>query len=403
MLNFKRDRQIYALLLANLLSNFCFFAMLAILTLYFIENCHFSFKLTGIFTLLVLVFSRAGRLFLLPLMSQFPIKQAMIFSSCLMTLSYFFLFFTQNKIGMLLSFFLLGMGYGCHSVYIRSQIGLHNTQNAAETKLRYVRLSVVTNLGGAIASLLAVAIFTRYTGKGVFFIASDLTLINTLCLYFLLQSDATHQKPFHLIEAIRFISNNNVIWRILLLTFLSWALYIQMYSSLPLLTHYQLHTTAFLGGLYATNAIFIVLFSTFINKYLNRYALQVFDTLLIAFACMGAGFLCLFLFPSLTAAYIAIICWTLGEILFVPALNSTLSECTTGPERLQVFGVSGIVMGLGEGAGMYLGTRLTSLQPMTQINHLYLYLLILAVACIGISLLIKKGVPYEKNENCLSR
>ncbi|EKD75158.1 MAG: hypothetical protein ACD_44C00210G0001 [uncultured bacterium] len=93
----------------------------------------------------------------------------------------------------------------------------------------------------------------------------------------------------------------------------------------------------------------------------------------------------------------------MGEILFVPALNSTLSECTTGPERLQVFGVSGIVMGLGEGAGMYLGTRLTSLQPMTQINHLYLYLLILAVACIGISLLIKKGVPYEKNENCLSR
>lgn len=367
------DKKSFCLFSSNFLSNLSFFSMLAILTLYFTQSCGFSLRFSGLFMLCILIFSRAGRILLLPFLKNCTAKIALIISQILMCMSYFILYLTKIKIIMLIGFLVMGMGYGCHSVYVRSLIGM-------SSKLSYVQLSIFTNLSAAIGGLLAVYVFLHLAGEYVFLYSSLIMFISTLATYFLLPSEKNNSSDINMMQALRFILTSPGVLQIFILTILSWIMYVQIFSTLPLVMHNQLRATQFLGGLYATNTLMIVLFSMPLNQYLLKLQLTSYHFILSGFLFIGCGFLLLYITPAVITAYLSMILWTVGEILIIPTLNSSLSALTQGSERLHIFALNGVAIGLGEGIGMYLGTALIKFQPGFEINHVYLYLAFITLA-----------------------
>ncbi|TAK75862.1 MAG: MFS transporter [Gammaproteobacteria bacterium] len=380
------DKKSMALFLSNFLSNLSFFSMLSILALYFTQSCRFSLQFSGLFMLFVLFISRTGRIILLPFFEKYTSKSALLISALLMGIGYFILSITKIKIFMFLAFLSVGVGYGCNSVYVRSLIGAGNNPS----KLSYVKLSVVTNLSAAIGSLIAVYIFTHFSGDYVFLYSAILMLISISTTCALLQDERDHLSNINMLQAIRFIFRSPNILRMFGLTTLSWIIYVQIFSALPLFINNKLNDTKFLGSLYATNTILIVLFSVPLNKFLLRFNIHAYNFIITGYIFIGIGFLLLYLLPNLAMSYSSMIMWTFGEILIVPSLNSALSELIQGPERLHVFAFNGVAMGIGEGIGMYLGTALVGLQPISEVSYIYLYLSFIVLFFLTIAFMLKK-------------
>lgn len=382
---FSRNQILFS---SNFFSNLCFFSILAILALYFSVDCHFSASYSGMLMFFVVISSRMGRVILLPFLKEYKAKTALLISSILMCVGYFALYFSKIKWLMFIAFFILGVGYGCNSVYVRSFVGI-STSSSNKTKLSYVNLSVLTNLSAALGALLAVYIFSYIGGEYVFLYASVLMLISAYIIYLYFECEESQNTTMKMRHALLFIWRTPGVSYIFIATILSWVMYIQLFSALPLLINNQLAVTPFLGSLYATNTMLIVFFSAPINKYLLRFEIDVYTFIIIGFIFIGCGFILLYLLPTLLSAYFSVALWTLGEILIIPSLNSSLSELTKGAERLHVFAFNGVAIGLGEGAGMYIGTMLTGLQPASQISHIYLYLSWILLFFLGIILILK--------------
>jgi len=385
------DRKSFVLFSSNFFANLSFFSMLAILTLYFTNSCGFSLKFSGIFMFFVLVFSRVGRIILLPLLKHYASKTALIISALLMSIGYFIIALSKIKIVMLLAFFAMGLGYGCNSVYVRSLIGTANNTN----KLLYVQLSIVTNLSAAIGSLLAVCVFTHVGGEYVFLYSALMMLISAFIIYSKLHLEEYPISNVNMLQAIGFILRKPGVFWIFILTILSWIMYVQIFSVLPLLLNRQLGATQFLGSLYATNTAMITLFSMSINKYLLKFQMDAYQFIISGFIFIGAGFLLLYLMPIIATAYLSMVLWTLGEILIIPSLSSSLSELTRGSERLNVFAFNGVAIGLGEGVGMYLGTTLVELQPALQTSRVYLFLSLMTLIFLGVLMIFKTGHLFK--------
>ena len=377
---------------SNFFSNLCFFSMLAILALYFSVNCKFSASFSGVLMFFVVLSSRAGRIILLPFLKEYETKTSLLISAILMSLGYFVLYLSKIKGLMFIAFFILGVGYGCNSVYVRSLIAI--SANTKTNKLSYVNLSVVTNLSAAIGALLAVCVFTKISGEYVFLYSSILMLISACIIYALYDHEEIQISTMRMLQALLFILRTPGVSRIFILTILSWIMCIQLFSVLPLLINNQLAATSFLGSLYAINTLIIVLLSVPINKYLLKFDIDANAFIMIGFLFIGSGFILLYLMPMLLTAYLSVILWTVGEILIIPSLNSSLSELTKGSERLHVFAFNGVAIGFGEGIGMYLGATLAELQPTSQISHIYLYLSWIALFFVGV-VFIFKGIKYE--------
>lgn len=310
-----------------------------------------------------------------------------IISALLMSLGFFILYLTKFKFYMFLAFFIMGMGYGCNSVYVRSLIGVGKNIN----KLSYVQLSVVTNLSAAIGGLLSVCMFAKSFGGYVFLYSAILMLLSSITIFFFLKNEEDIEGGAKMLQAIYFIFTSPGVSRNFVLTILSWIAYAQIFSTLPLLVNNQLNATSFLGSLYATNTVIIVLFSMPVNRFLLKFNIRAVGFIISGFLCITIGFLLIYLVPMTITLYLSMVMWTLGEILIMPALNSSLSELTKGIERLHVFAFNGIAIGVGEGFGMYLGAALAAMCATSQISDIYLYLSIITLffVCVAYVLNIK--------------
>ena len=396
--NLKINTENNVLYISNFLSNFSFFSMLGILTLYFTVHCQFSLHYSGILMFFVLVFSRTGRIIFLPLFKKFQPKSVLIISAILMSAGYGILYITKIKIAMLVAFLCIGVGYGCNSVYVRTLVSSALQTNRIPTKLIYAKLSVITNLSAAIGGLVGVYVFLHLSAHYVFLYASISVLMSALIISASFVEDKVLLNNISMFMAICFIFKRENILSVFLMTILSWALYIQIFSTFPLLINNQLHAAKFLGILYALNTIIIVFFSIPITKYLLKFTIDLYFLIIIAYLLFGIGFLFLYLLPNLITTFISMTLWTLAEILMVPALNSAISELTKESERLYLFAFNGVAMGLGEGIGMYAGTMLTGMQLASQVNQTYLYLFILAFLFLGIVIIIKNSFFLFKKQ-----
>ena len=220
-------------------------------------------------------------------------------------------------------------------------------------------------------------------------------LISTYIIYLFFECDESQNPSMKIHHALLFILRTPGVSYIFMLTIFSWIMYIQLFSTLPLLINNQLAATSFLGSLYATNTMLIVFFSIPINKYLLKFDIDAYAFIIMGFIFIGFGFILLYLLPALLSAYFSVALWTLGEILIIPSLSSSLSELTKGSERLHVFAFNGVAIGLGEGVGMYLGAVLIGLQPHSQISHIYLYLSWILLFFLGIIFILKKVGQHE--------
>lgn len=363
------------LLSSSFFSNLTFFSMLSILALYLTKECSFSVRATGVLMLLVLLFSRIGRILLLPLLKKCPAKKSLILSTLMMAIGYFILYITKQPVFMVSAFFIMGIGYGCNSVYVRSLISNHDGKN----KFVYVQLSIATNMSAAVGSVLGVYIFCKSSGSWVYLSSAITMLVSTSLTYLFLKDEDDHRYEADLLKSLYEIIRTPGVLKLFILTIFFWVVYAQIFNTLPLFVDHQLNATSYLGSLYLVNTLIIVFFSMPINRALSKYAFSQSNYFVSGFALISIGFCLIYLVPNLVTVYSAMVVWTMSEMLFIPTLNAALAGLSSGANRLHLFTLNGISIGVGEGLAMYYGSSLVAFDPKPNVSDIYLYLSLTAL------------------------
>ncbi len=133
-----------------------------------------------------------------------------------------------------------------------------------------------------------------------------------------------------------------------------WALYAQFAFVLPLRGEYVLHSTASIGLIWTINSICVVLLqgpiSRFILERINPYIALVAGTVFL-----GAGLLFLGWAGSFVTLSASAVVFIIGEMLFLPVLDSLIGHFASEKWVGAYFGISNVVSGIGSAIGNVAG------------------------------------------------
>jgi len=377
------------------LSYLGYFAVMATLALYFVSGLHLQAALAGGMMLFTSLSFRFARVFVAPLIDRFPARRTACVSLCLASLGYFALAWTDTLLFVIPLFFLIGLGHGINSLLVKtltsysSRTSIHEQRSAF---LGYVYLAAGVNLMTALGSVLGSMVMLYLSFHSVFLCASSLYALAAIIAIFLppLPVEASAQRWR---ASVRLSWHHLPLRRAMIATFLGWFLYTQYYTSLPLFVSVGLHRPDLLSSVFGVNAILIVAQIPF-GKLLLSHRLPVSQAVLLAFVSFAGGYGLLWLFPVWQMLYPAVIVWTLGELLLIPALDTQVAEGARSQQRQIAFTLNSMVIGLGEGLGNLAGLSIMGwLLPSGGVPFFYCLLVVVALGAIGIVTLI--GNPRE--------
>lgn len=162
---------------------------------------------------------------------------------------------------------------------------------------------------------------------------------------------------------------------------MGWFLYTQSYASLPLFISDGVHRPDLLGSVFALNAIFIVVGQLPVSKTILYLRLPPSQSVLLAFLAFACGFALMWLFPVWQIIYVAVVLWTLGEMLLMPSLDTLIAKGALAEHTQVAFVVYSVAIGIGEGLGNLFGVSLADFLLKSG-NFSYLYML-LTIAALG--------------------
>jgi MFS family permease len=176
-------------------------------------------------------------------------------------------------------------------------------------------------------------------------------------------------------------------------TFLGWFLYTQYYASLPLFVSEGLHRPDLLSSLFVLNTILICV-QLPLSRMLLHFRLPTSQGVFLAFLSFSAGYVLLWLFSFWQMVYVAVVLWTLGEMLLIPALDTQVAEGALLHQRHVAFTLNSMIIGCGEGLGNLAGVSIMSWFLRSDgIQNFYLVFFLIALGATGI--LILSGNPRE--------
>jgi predicted MFS family arabinose efflux permease len=154
--------------------------------------------------------------------------------------------------------------------------------------------------------------------------------------------------------------------RLSVVNFVGWFLYAQLFTALPIYLFNQLGSTSVAAILFSLNGALIILFqwpvSAAVGRRLARDTSPVPSSLVL-----GVGLLALSL-PVIAAAsaqpallYVAVVVFTLGEMVFVPTSDSVYAGFGSGTQRISVYNGKKITTALGESVGAFCGASVSLL------------------------------------------
>lgn len=354
----------------------------AIISVYMANSLMFSASVVGFILLFSSLTKRTARIFAAPFIDMLPNNWIMPTLCSLSIIGYIMLATFHNLWSILIALLLIGFGYGSNSTYVKSLVAEWKTSKDS-ILLRYAGLNVSLNIAAAIGPLISTYIFVSINHRAPLYISAIILSINLLISLSLKTKHiiATPQKS--MLTALKYHVKNVGLNICFLLTALTWSVYGQLYSSLPLYLSKELNAFQWFGSLLALNAIIVIALTYPITHLLDKYAIKSSLILALGFTIYLIGFMLIGIFHNIYFVTAATILWTLAEIIMIPALSVLLIRYTPGELRVGIFGWNAVAVGLGEGGGQMIGVK-AIMGPANSSNGAMAFLIIAAMALVGL-------------------
>jgi MFS family permease len=380
------------------LSNLGNYAVLAILSLYFVHTLNLPAAQAGGLLLFTSFSFRLSRVFVAPLVERFPARRSAFVSLSMSSLGTLGMAVVRTPLLLVLMLLITGAGYSTNALLVKTLVAQAKSSGGSGSSLflRYTFLTIGVNLAAALGSVLGSAVFFRWSPAGVFLLAA-ITYGLSGCIALSIPASEAGDQPERPRwgTALRLSLRLPALWRALLFTCMGWFLYTQSYASLPLFVSDVVHRPDLLGSVFALNAILVVAGQLPVSKVMLYLRLPTSQSVLSAFIAFAGGFALLWLFPGWQMVYAAVALWTLGEILLMPALDTLIAEGALVEHTQVAFVVYSVAIGVGEGFGNLFGVSLADfLLRSGNFSSLYLLLTVGASGAVVVTwLTIFFGLP----------
>lgn len=374
----------------SFLFSFTWFMSLSILALYLDLFLGLSALETASIIMVSSIGSRVTRLLISPFLDTMAPAYIACLSALVMSLSCAILALSQQYLVLLCAISFFGVAYGTNSILIRAVAGA--TEDSHQRAAIFVRLSVITNMASMLAPLIALYLFNHLSPRLPFIIASALMFcfsLIVLCGRKHWPELAAQKKWLH---ALREQLHDATLRHYFLLTALCWMIYSQLFTALPLQVNKVLGTTSPFGFLLTFNAIISIVLAPRLQTLFSRYNIKAFQTICFSLAAHAAGSLWLHYATTLSELYMALFIWTLGELLLIPTLQSCVSGYATKNILVSVLAINSVAMGIGEGAGGFLGIYLIK-------NSGYCFLIFCILTLLTLAYVVMAGSFFKENDD----
>ena len=367
------------------------FAVMAILSLYFMHTLNIPTAQAGGLLLFASLCYRLPRIVLSPLIDRFPIHQVIFMSLFLTSLGYLGMAMIRTPYLVMMLLLVVGTGHGTNGLLVKT-LAAHSSSSHKPGKslhLRYASLSTAVNLASAVGSVVATTLLTHGSSSGVFLLAAIMYGLSGMISMLLPSKELTQPQRPNWRTGLRLSLKLPALWRVMLFTFLFWFLLTQLFSSLPLFVSTALHRSELLGSVFGLNAVLVIAGMLPLSKIIMHLRLPIARLVLLGFLSFAVGFALLCFFPYWQVVYIAVVFWTLGELLLSPTLDTLVAEGAIFEHKHIAFTLNTIAIGLGEAIGNFVGVLLTGwLIRYGDISNFYALFTLVGIAAMFVAMLV---------------
>jgi MFS transporter, DHA1 family, multidrug resistance protein len=365
--------------------------VVSILSLYLLTTLRLAPGLAAALLLFATLSFRLTRFFVAPVLDRLPPRGALLLSLGVAAAAYAALAVLPPAVLLLVPVLpLVGAGYGSNALMVKALA-------AARPQGRLVRYGAVNaalNAGAAIGPLLGTWLFLHLNARAAFAMATICFMAAALIALRLPARDrAELGSPVHWLSALRRCLGIADMRRALLFTALMFFLYSQLYAILPLTATRLLGAPDALGAYFALNAVLVIAVQIPISRMASAAAAPPARLVQLGYACFGLGFLAIWLLPTWQVAFLAVVAWSLGEMLILPGLDAIMAAALPANLRISGFSLSAVAVAAGEGGGAFVGVAAAGqLAVHHQLQAWYGVLALCAAASIAIAVLSSRRI-----------
>lgn len=382
------------------------FAVMAILSIYFVHSLNLPAAQAGGLMLFVSLSFRLSRIFVAPLVDRFPIRQATFMALFLTSLGYLGMAVARTPLLIMPLLLIVGIGHGTNSLLVKTLAAHSNNPKKSEGKSLFFRYSSLTtgiNLTAAVGSFIGSTLLFHQSSSSVFLLAAITYGSAGLIAMRLPSAELGISQPPKWKTGLWLSLKLPNLWKAMLFALLGWFLYTQSYASLPLYVSEAIHRPDLLGSVFALNAILVVIGQLPLSRVMMRLHWPISRMVQLAFLSFASGFALLWLLPSWQIIYGAVTLWTLGEILLMPALDTLVAEGAHSEHRQMAFTLNAIAVSIGEGIGNLVGvTGAEWSLKYGNIHFLYTYLTIGAIGAMALTVLTTRPRYFFMQKHSVS-
>lgn len=357
------------------------YGVLAVLTLYFLRALQLAPDQAAAFILIFSLSLRLSRILLAPLVDRLAPRSSIMLASLVTALGYLGLSFVTAPAAIIAMLLVIGAGVGSNVLAVKT-MAANTVAEGQSSLLRYASLSTGLNFAASIGPLIGTSLFLNWRANGVFLLAAAVNLLAALVTLWMPRGEVSSVQRPSWISGMKVSFARPTMRRAMLFTALTWFLYSQLYATLPLFIESGLRVPTLLGTYLTANAVLVIIGQLPLSQLLARWQVPESRMLFSGYVAFGLGFTLLWLFPTWQIAYAAVVCWTLGEMLIMPLLDTMVAEGVPAENRTVAFALSGLAIGVGDGLGGSIGVALAG-RLLAQDQLLLLYGLFAVAAVVA--------------------
>jgi MFS family permease len=345
--------------LSAFLMNIGLFAILPFLAVYLSATLHEPAWQVGTVLGMNMICARALPLLTGPIGDRTSYIRMIILGTLIQGLGYLgYLFFRTFPL-LLVCAFCTGTGT---AIYSASAKALMSRQLETIRAKAFTGLNMALNAGAIIGPLLG-SLLLLLGSQRPFLLGSILFLALAILFFFLRHAYPTQQPETR--HSSHPFAGYIVAWQqkdflaFLGILLLFWIVYTQLTVSLPLYMFLRTHQNTTGGLLISVNGLSGLLFMLLLARQFQRR--RPLMLLGIGLFCAGLGWLLLPLFPSFFWSISAVVMYTLGETLALPASDLVTAKFAHAEHVGTFFGLTSLSWAIGGSIGSYLGPWLVGM------------------------------------------
>lgn len=333
----------------ELLNSACYFAPLSFIAIFLYDYKHLGKVEVGLAMLLGVWSSRCTRILLAPLIDKIKVNLLFAYLQLLGAIGYLLLAYAD--IPPFISIFLISICYGNNSMLIR--VLINQIDDPTPLNRRFAMLHVATNIAAMFGPLFFNMI-ALYSNMALALKVTTVTLVfSAIYSYFSLSNFAIHKQEGHL-KNIKLLFTNKVLLKIYLLIVIAYFFYAQIFSLAPILLANTYNLESYIWLISFTNSLIAVLFSVSLNDFFHK-KMSVYNQISSGFILAILGFSLLLYLKNPLGIMGGVIFISFAEIAFIPGFQVVLSNKTLYNQKVAVFAINALCMGIGEGIGQFYG------------------------------------------------